>query len=192
LPVSIGFSNSSQAPRNDIDLIAELLDEALSLMGADITGARKRVEDAFVLARGFREVEPPRNKGVLARWQSRRVLRYIHDHLGGRLRMDDVARLTDLSSSYFSRAFKATIGVSYSDYVAQARLTLAKRMLLTTNKTICEIALACGLADQSHLTRFFSRAEGLPPRTWRRLVVDRAREKEASEASASFQEEWAS
>ncbi|WP_376698576.1 hypothetical protein [Bradyrhizobium aeschynomenes] len=40
---------------------------------------------------------------------------------------------------------------------------------------MAEVALACGRADQSYLTRLFSRTEGLPPRAWRRMLRDCAR-----------------
>ncbi|MBV8472677.1 MAG: helix-turn-helix transcriptional regulator, partial [Hyphomicrobiales bacterium] len=42
------------------------------------------------------------------------------------------------------------------------------RLLLTTETPISEIALACGLTDQSHLTRIFKRSVGMPPAAWRR------------------------
>jgi AraC-like DNA-binding protein len=41
---------------------------------------------------------------------------------------------------------------------------------LTSDSPIADIALDCGLADQSHLTRLFSRSEGLPPGAWRRML----------------------
>ena len=175
------------ARRSDTDLVAELLSEALSLLERDVAAARRRIEDAFALTRGLRNVEPTK-KGMLAGWQARRALRHIHDNLGAHLRIDDVAKCTELSTSYFSRAFKATTGTSYSEYVAQARLALAKRLLLTTDKTISEIALICGLADQSHLTRFFARSEGLPPRTWRRLLIDSAKERTTGAKSAGHKD----
>jgi AraC-like DNA-binding protein len=162
-------------PKSDNDLVAHLLSEALSLLEQDRVAARQRIEDAFALTRGNAKANPePAKKGMLAAWQVRRTVRHIRDNLGSPLRIDGVARLANLSASYFSRAFKATMGCSYSEYVIHARLSLAKRLLLTTSKTISEIALACGLADQSHLTRQFKRAEGLPPRAWRRRLVDSA------------------
>jgi AraC family transcriptional regulator len=171
--VSYGLSQTVGVPKSDNDLVAQLLSEALSLLEQDRAAARRRIEDAFALARGQTSPEPAK-KGMLAAWQMRRTVQYIRDNLGSPLRIDSVARLANLSASYFSRAFKATMGCSYSEYVIHARLSLAKHLLLTTNETISEIALACGLADQSHLTRLFKRAEGLPPRAWRRRLVDSA------------------
>ena len=171
--MSHGSSQTVGAPTSDNDLVAQLLSEALSLLEQDRAAARRRIEDAFALTKGNANPEPAK-KGMLAAWQMRRTVQHIRDNLGSPLRIDSVARFANLSASYFSRAFKATMGCSYSEYVIHARLNLAKHLLLTTNKTISEIALACGLADQSHLTRLFKRAEGFPPRAWRRRLVDSA------------------
>jgi AraC family transcriptional regulator len=172
-PVSHGSLQVVGVPQNDNDLVAQLLSEALSLLEQDRAAARRRIEDALALTRGQANPEAAK-KGMLAGWQVRRTVQYIRDNLGSPVRIDDVARLANLSASYFSRAFKATMGSSYSEYVINARLNLAKRLLLTTNKIICEIALTCGQADQSHLARPFRRAEGLPPRAWRRRLVHSA------------------
>ncbi len=40
--------------------------------------------------------------------------------------------------------------------------------MLATNEPLCEIALATGFADQSHLTKTFNNAVGVTPSVWRR------------------------
>jgi AraC-like DNA-binding protein len=98
----------------------------------------------------------------------RRVKDFIRNNIGASLRIETVAKVAHLSASYFSRAFKSATGGTYSDFVTLARVDRAKSLLLTTNDPISEIALICGFADQSHLTRMFSRVVGSPPNTWRR------------------------
>lgn len=161
--------------RPDDRLVTQLLGEALALFEDDIGAARRRVADAFaILTSCGADGKRPKHR-MLSEWQIRRAEEYIRDNLGSCLRIDDVARSVSLSTSYFSRAFKRTIGVAYSEFVMKERLEMAKRMLLTSEAPIAEVALACGLADQSHLTRLFSRTEGLPPRAWRRMLRDQAR-----------------
>jgi transcriptional regulator GlxA family with amidase domain len=48
------------------------------------------------------------------------------------------------------------------------RVKHAKALLRETNMPIAEIAVACGFADQSHLTRVFSKAFRIGPAAWRR------------------------
>ena len=156
----------STAP--DGALIASLLGDALTLLDRDRPSARRRIEQACSLVLPVATLTPDR--GGLAPWQARRVEAHIRAHLGGSLRIEDVAAVAKLSASYFSRAFKATFGIAFSGYVMQRRIDQAKHMLLTSDRPICDIALACGLADQSHLTRLFSRTVGMPPHAWRRYM----------------------
>lgn len=157
----------------DIRLVVELLGEALSLFDHDRNAARRRIKDACALLRARAESKRSRDQKH-AEWKIQDAQEFICDNLGSSLKINDVARSVGLSTSYFSRAFKATVGLSYSEYVTKARLDLAKRLLLTSELPIAEIAYTCGFADQSHLTRLFSRMEGLPPRAWQRMVRDRA------------------
>jgi AraC family transcriptional regulator len=156
----------ARAPQADQRAIADLLEEALRLFDTDRGMARRNIEDARAIVRGDEDDGRARN-GLLAGWQVQRAEAFIAQHLDTRLRIASVARVVNLSPSYFSRAFKATKGIPYSDFVLAARIALAKRLLLATDTPIAQIALQCGLADQSHLTRVFGRSVGIPPRAWR-------------------------
>ncbi|PXA86901.1 hypothetical protein DMC47_33570 [Nostoc sp. 3335mG] len=163
LVIPCSFDPACQgAPR----AIADLLREALRLLNTDQRTARRIIEDARDMVCGGEDARRARN-GLLAGWQMQRAEAYIHDHLDTRLRIASVAKAVNLSPSYFSRAFKATKGMPYSDYLLSVRISRAKQLLTTSDLPIAQIALQCGLADQSHLTRVFSRAVGAPPRAWR-------------------------
>jgi AraC family transcriptional regulator len=150
---------------------ALLLEEALKLLDRDLPGARRRIEDARRLVDHQRQTCG--KNGHLAEWQLLRARKYIGENLHTRLRIGTGARMVNLSPSYFSRAFKASEGVPFSDFVLASRIGLAKLLLATTHRSIAQIALECGLADQSHLTRIFNRFVGVPPRAWRcRSVAD--------------------
>ena len=98
-------------------------------------------------------------------------------------RLAEVARL---SPYHFSRAFKKTFGVPPLVYVAARRIDLACDLMLTTEESTCQIALACGLCDQSHFCRVFRRITGASPNVWRRAhCADPA---EPADADSGFQE----
>ncbi|MFE9045671.1 helix-turn-helix domain-containing protein [Streptomyces sp. NPDC007818] len=91
------------------------------------------------------------------------VLDYIHTHLGTRIGLDDLATVAGVSSSHFTRAFRAATGASPHQYVTQVRLERARQALLRTSRPIAEIAVDHGFADQSHLTRTMRRHTGTTP-----------------------------
>jgi len=89
-------------------------------------------------------------------------------HLNERITLDALARQACLSVSQFSRSFKATFGVPVHLYLMQQRVIAAQAMMVATSDRLSEIAVCCGLNDQSHLTRWFRRVVGVTPGAWRR------------------------
>ncbi|WP_420137798.1 helix-turn-helix domain-containing protein [Sphingomonas sp.] len=165
-------STSQMPPRQTIDRdrVDNLLGQALSLLSKDGEAARRYIQMARQLIDGGGACLP-KGRSLLADWQVRRTKHFIHENLATKLRIEAVAASVRLSASYFSRAFKATIGMSYSDYVTQVRIDESKRLLVECTLPISEIALVCGFADQSHLTRLFRRLVGAPPSAWRRETL---------------------
>jgi len=107
-------------------------------------------------------------RGGLAPWQIARVRAHIDAHLDSTIRMRDLAETARLSTSHFSRSFTRSVGVTPSSYIAERRLARAQDLMRTTADSLSQIALACGLCDQSQLTRLFRRCLGTKPNTWRR------------------------
>jgi len=106
--------------------------------------------------------------GGLAPWQVRRAKEALGDDLGTSISLADVARHCALSPSHFSRAFKASTGLSPFAWLQRHRVERAKDLLRHTDVSLAEIAISCGFADQSHLGRLFARQVGTPPGSWQR------------------------
>ena len=121
-----------------------------------------------VLARG--RVGPLcRARQGLATWQTERVLAYIEARLDMPLRAAELATVTRLSLSHFSRCFKVTVGQAPHEYVLRRRVERAKRLMLSDDAvSLAEIALRCGLSDQAHLSRVFRRFVAESPGAWQR------------------------
>jgi transcriptional regulator GlxA family with amidase domain len=107
-------------------------------------------------------------RGGLAPWQVRKVIHYVETHLDSPIRNEDLAAIVRLNSSHFGRAFRNSLGEPPHEYVIRRRVERAQGLMLSTDASLSEIALDCGLADQSHLTRLFRRIVGETPRAWRR------------------------
>ncbi len=107
-------------------------------------------------------------KGGLSLARERRAKAYLAKHHDDDIRLADVARECSLSRGHFIRAFRLTTGFTPGQWLTQYRLEKAKSLLRTSSIAIAEIADRCGFADQSHLTRVFTAALGVPPGAWRR------------------------
>jgi AraC family transcriptional regulator len=84
--------------------------------------------------------------------------------------LKEVARECRLSVSHFSRAFRRTTGEAPYRWLMTRRVEAAKEKLRDDRLSLLDIALACGFADQSHLTRVFTGMVGLSPGAWRRAL----------------------
>jgi len=106
--------------------------------------------------------------GRLSDWQTALIENFVETRIDSPLRTRELAELVGLSQSYFCRAFKTTYGVTSRTYVTGHRIECAKRLMVDTNEPLAQIALACGLSDQAHLSNLFRRLVGASPSGWRR------------------------
>jgi AraC family transcriptional regulator len=109
-----------------------------------------------------------RTRRALAPTLIQRVLLYIDANLENRIRNSDLAAMACLSVFYFNGVFRTSVGHSPHDYVIRRRVERAQGLMLSTDKTLAEIAAECGLTDQPHFTRLFRRFVGESPAAWRR------------------------
>lgn len=106
----------------------------------------------------------------LPRHQVRKALEFIEVNLHKDIGLEEIARACAASISSLTRGFKSALGVSPHQWVVTRRIALAQRLMSGSNKTMTEIALACGFADQSHFSRAFSQRIGSSPTAWRRSM----------------------
>jgi AraC family transcriptional regulator len=111
---------------------------------------------------------PPPARGGLAPWQLRIVTSYIDEHLTEAIPLATLASLVRLSSYYFCRAFKQSLGVPPHRYHINRRIEQAKRMLLERVQSVTDIGLALGFSETSSFSAAFRKATGITPTGYRR------------------------
>jgi AraC family transcriptional regulator len=163
--------------------IVRLLDRAGEALASDKSGAHRHIQIAAALLRAQSEsnggqgaCSPGTGRRALAPWQVDRATRFIDANLHKKITISDIAELTRLSASHFSRAFRATVGEAPHAYIMRRRVERAQHMIRVTNQPLAEIALECGFSDQAHLTKLFGRVVGICPGAWRRMQGGRARQ----------------
>jgi AraC family transcriptional regulator len=115
---------------------------------------------------GKQEAQPA--PGRLAAWQQSRVRDYMLENLARRLTLAEVAAQCGLSRAHFARAFKNTFGMPVHAWLQAQRIDKAQRLLAPQDKSMIQVALECGFADQSHFSRVFKRVLGVAPAAWLR------------------------
>jgi AraC family transcriptional regulator len=174
---SLSQPNADQADREQISAtVSFLIESAAASFETDKDASREFLKRACVLLRATRRVErrgenslePRLTPNGLAPWQVNRVAAYIDSHLTTQIRGADLAKLINVSTGQFFRAFKLSVGIPPFEYIRQRRIELARELLKRTSEPMSQVAIASGLCDQSHLCRVFRRMFGESPGAWRR------------------------
>jgi AraC family transcriptional regulator len=145
-----------------------ILEDVRRAMEVDPEAAREAALRLLTFLSMTPAAEAAGSRGGLAPWQKRKVERYMGDNLEHPLLIEKLAQHLPLSLSHFCRAFKESFGTTPHVHIMRLRLAMAQRLMLTTREPLSQIALACGLADQAHLSKLFRRWVGETPNAWRR------------------------
>ena len=97
-----------------------------------------------------------------------RAVQTIHQRFADPLTIAQLAAQAGLSRSQFDRQFRRLFGSTPRDYLARVRIRAAQELLLETDQSMTQIALATGFYDHSHFSRTFRRIVGTSPCRFRR------------------------
>lgn len=87
---------------------------------------------------------------------------FLRDTLRERVSLAEVATVAGYSPFHFLRLFQGETGLTPHGYQLEVRIAQAVE-LLDGSMPLAEIALECGFADQSHMTRRFKQVMGVTP-----------------------------
>jgi len=118
---------------------------------------------------------------------------WIAEHLDQRLSVDDLASRMAMSVRNFERVFTREVGTTPSQYVMQARVEAARRLLERTDGGLKHVAAASGFGSIDVMRRAFVRLLGTTPRRYRELAAAPAlSERSESNGASSESERFAS
>ena len=109
----------------------------------------------------------PAARGGISRARLKRVLDYVAANNHKDVRLDDLAKVADMSVFHFARLFRLRMGVTPHRYLMDQRLYQAKTLLRLDTRSISEIATETGFASAGHFARAFRRYIGVSPTEWK-------------------------
>lgn len=150
--------------------VSKLISAAAATLDNDRASAKACLQRAVELLSVTGEGRPVQAaiRGGLAPWQKRNVTAYVAANLSSTIRVSDLARLARLSLGHFFRAYRESFGEPPLAHIARLRVQRAQSLMLRSGAPLSQIALDCGMHDQSHFTRVFRRIVGTNPGIWRR------------------------
>jgi transcriptional regulator GlxA family with amidase domain len=97
------------------------------------------------------------------------VIDLMEKHLEEPLSRAELARMAGLSTRQLERLFRKYLGRSPARYYLELRLNKARLLLLQTNMSVIDVALACGFVSASHFSKCYRDFFGRTPRKERGL-----------------------
>lgn len=95
------------------------------------------------------------------------TIAYIRNNYSSNISLSDAAAVSQVSSSYLSLIFKQETGVNFSSYLTDYRMEMAKKMLVSTNKKIYEIAEEIGFSSPYYFSKVFKEYTGMTCKEYR-------------------------
>ncbi len=91
------------------------------------------------------------------------VLRYIRQHYAEPISLSTLAAIVNMNKTYFSQVFRECNGMGPKEYIVKTRIAAAARLLRDSDRTILDIAGACGFNSPSNFYNAFQRITGQTP-----------------------------
>ncbi len=98
------------------------------------------------------------------------AIRYMEDHYPDDLYIDDISSHIGIESTYFSKIFKAEVGISPAEYLSKLRMERAQILLSASDMSVAEIAVSVGIPDQFYFSRKFKAYTGFSPREYKSKI----------------------
>lgn len=98
----------------------------------------------------------------------RPVIEYIEEHCCEKIYIEKLADMITVSSDYFTKMFKESIGKTPIEYINGLRINESMRLLSESEKTMAEIADEIGFCNPNYFHKIFKQYMGVSPLMYRK------------------------
>ena len=92
------------------------------------------------------------------------AVEYIHENYTNKpLRIEELSAMCGITPEYFRKIFGSIYGVSPVKYINALKIARARELIETRMYTVGEVCFMSGFSDESHFSREFKKAVGMPP-----------------------------
>lgn len=96
-----------------------------------------------------------------------RLIDYMERHMAEKITLQTLAKLIHFNESYLIEQFKEAMGVPPMRYLNEMRIEKAKELLVTTEKSITDVAKETGFQSIHYFSRTFKKKERMTPQAYR-------------------------
>lgn len=144
--LSAAFQNNAELLSSAEELFLSLRNEVTHLLAVQLEERRQT------------ETRPIRN-----------AKQYIRERYMYPLTLEEVSGVVGFNASYFSTLFKKECGVTFLEYLSEARINKAKELLKDKDLGVAQICGMVGYIDLKHFNKTFEKYAGVKPAVFRKL-----------------------
>ncbi len=108
-----------------------------------------------------------KKKESISNYTISRTIEYIRTHYQEGISLEKTAETLNITPEYLSMLFKREMGMNFSVFLKEFRISHAKRLLKGTDMKIYEVAQECGYSNSNYFTKVFKEVTGISPAEYR-------------------------
>lgn len=97
------------------------------------------------------------------------VIEFIRQNYHKEISLSDAADLVGITPEYLSKLFSKEMGINFSTFLGEFRISIAKKLLATGNYKIYEVAEMVGYNDTKYFNKVFRSIMGVSPSDYRKV-----------------------
>lgn len=101
----------------------------------------------------------------------KKIIDFISDNYTHEISLNDIATECNYSPSYIRHIFKKESNYTISHYIEILRVSHAKKLLSSSDKSISEIASIVGYSEPNYFTNIFRKETGMSPKAYRKQFI---------------------
>lgn len=120
----------------------------------------------FVLQKA--QVTPSTRMSAISETRLKQMLAWIDQHMEDPVNVRHIADAANICPRECQRMFRRYLHCSPVEYVLRRRIFFAANLLTSTDRSVTDIALACGFSSPSYFTKKFHEIAGAAPLAYRK------------------------
>lgn len=98
------------------------------------------------------------------------IIKYVENNYFEDISLETACNMLNLNYHYFCRLFKKATGRSFVQYLNHVRVSVAEKLLLSTDRPIVDIIGVTGFSSLSYFNRTFKKIKGCSPTEYRKMI----------------------
>lgn len=99
------------------------------------------------------------------------IVNFIENNYSRQLTLPEIAAQFGISESSLTKKIKIFTNMTFKEYLTKTRIEAAKSLLISSEKSITEIAYECGYNNSNFFGDVFKKAVGMSPSSYRKMLT---------------------